>query len=174
LLVERKKSGLPPRRFRPAGVVEWVEYSPVQPPFVHEQKRKGKRAEGIRYEKRVHEAFEGSLDGMYVASPWFRFKEVGVDKVRWCQPDALLFDFKEGKITIVECKLQHTADAWWQLRWLYLPIVAKAFPGDSWKICLVEVVKWYDCATAFPEEVKMTADITRVRLGEFGVHICKP
>lgn len=171
---QKVKTGLPPRRFRPAGVVEWVEFSPTPPPFVHEKKRKGRRAEGIRYEKKVHLLNEARFGEVYIASPWFRFMEVGADRPRWCQPDALMIDFERGQITIVECKLQHTADAWWQLRWLYLPIVAKAFPGTLWKIGLVEVVKWYDPATAFPEKVKMRADIKDVQPGEFGVHICKP
>lgn len=170
----QNKTGLPPKRFRPAGVVDWVEFSPIPPPFVHPQKRKGKRAEGIRYEGRVHRLFEERFGVAYIASPWFRFLEVGAEKPRWCQPDALLFDFESGTITIVECKLQHTSDAWWQLRWLYLPIISKAFPGNLWKFKLVEVVKWFDPATAFPEKVKMRADVKDVQPGEFGVHICKP
>ena len=169
-----KKSGLPPKRFRPAGVVDWVEFSPTPPPFVHETKRTGKRGEGIRYEKRVHALYEHRFGSAYVASPWFRFAEVGVEKPRWCQPDGLLIDIDAGIITIVECKLQHTSDAWWQLRWLYLPVISKAFPGTAWEFRILEVTKWYDCATAFPEKVKMCADILHVRSGEFGVHICKP
>lgn len=155
--------------------MDWVKYSPTPPPFIRTNgKQKGRRAEGIRYEAKVHRHFEGRFASGYVANPWFRFGEVGCEKVRWCQPDALLFDFKKGQITLVECKLQHTADAWWQLRWLYLPVVSKAFPGTIWKYGLIEVVKWYDCATAFPEKVKLRADVLDVVPGEFGVHICKP
>jgi len=169
-----KKAGLPPKRFRPAGVVDWVEFSSTPPPFIRTQIRKGKRGEGIRYEKKIHLLYEERFKGFYIPNPWFRFLELGTEKPRWCQPDALLFDFDNGTITIVECKLQHTSDAWWQLRWLYLPVVSKAFPGTLWKFRLVEVVKWFDPAIAFPERVKMRADILDVRSGEFGVHICKP
>lgn len=169
-----KVTGLPPKRFKPAGVVEWVEYSPTPPPFINTKKRTGKRAEGVRYEKRVHGLFEERYGDTYVANPWFRFGELGNDRPRWCQPDGLLFDFKAGKITIVECKLQHTPDAWWQLRWLYLPVISKAFPGDLWKFGIIEVVKWYDPAVVFPEKVKLRADVAYVQPGEFGVHICKP
>ena len=169
-----RKTGLPPKRFRPAGVVDWVEHSPTPPPFITKKKRTGKRAEGIRYEGKIHDLFEARFGELYMPSPWFRFLEVGTEKPRWCQPDGLLFDFENGKLTIVECKLQHTADAWWQLRWLYLPVISKAFPGNLWDFGLIEVVKWYDPATAFPERVKMRADILHVQPGEFGVHICKP
>lgn len=172
--LSQQLKALPPKRFKPAGVVEWVEYSPTPPPFVREQKRRGRRAEGIRYEKRIHEEFGLRYGEIYIPSPWFRFREVGCAKIRWCQPDALIIDLNCGHITIVECKLQHTADAWWQLRWLYLPIIAKAFPGTLWTYGIVEVVKWYDPATAFPEKVKMRADVLDVLPGEFGVHICKP
>lgn len=169
-----KKTGVFPKRFRPAGVVEWVEFSPVPPPFVKKQRRTGRRAEGVRYERKIHEVFEQRLGAGYIVNPWFRFLEVGVEKPRWCQPDALLFDFTAGKITIVECKLQHTSDAWWQLRWLYLPVISKAFPGDLWKFSIIEVVKWYDPAVIFPERVKMRANVLDAQPGEFGVHICKP
>lgn len=170
----KTKTGLPPRRFRPAGVVDWVVFSPEPPPFISNKKKYGRRAEGLRYEAKVHRHFEERFGARYVASPWFRFKELGVDKVRWCQPDALLIDMDAGQITIVECKLQHTADAWWQLRWLYLPVIAKAFPGTIWSYGLIEVVKWFDCATPFPEKIQMCADIEKVQPNTFNVHICKP
>lgn len=151
-----------------------MEYSPIPPPFVNTQRRTGKRAEGIRYEKKVHLLNEERFGERYVASPWFRFQELGGERVRWCQPDAILFNLEEGTITIVECKLQHTSDAWWQLKWLYLPVLSKAFPGTLWEFRLIEVVKWFDPATAFPEKVKMRADIEGVRKGDFAVNICKP
>lgn len=165
---------LPPTRFRPAGCVEWVRWSPIPPPFINTKKRMGKRAQGIAYEKKWHKFALDSYKGFYVPSPWFYFKEVGVDKPRWCQPDGILFDLMAGRITIVECKLQHTSDAWWQLRWLYLPVVSKAFTTDKWNFAVVEVVKWYDPATCFPEKVKMRPDVLDVCPNEFGVHIWKP
>lgn len=165
---------LPPKRFRPAGCVEWVKWSPVPPPFINTKKRKGKRAQGIAYEKKWHMFALESFKGIYVPSPWFYFKEVGVDKPRWCQPDGLLIELETGRITIVECKLQHTSDAWWQLRWLYLPVVSAAFPASHWQFSVVEVVKWFDCATFFPEKVKMKPDVRDVHSNEFGVHIWHP
>lgn len=116
---------------------------------------------------------EAYLD-FYVPSPWFIFKEVGIDRPRWCQPDGLLILPYTGQVTIVECKLQHTVDAWWQLKWLYMPVIVKAFPHDLWNYGLCEVVKWYDPATTFPEKVKMRPTLESVRPNEFGVHILKP
>ena len=165
---------LPPRRFRSAGVVESVKFSPVPPPFINKQKRYGRRAEGIRYENKAHEYFQDYFGAYYVPSPWFTFLEVGAMRERWCQPDALLIRPDMGQITIIEYKLQHTSDAWWQLKWLYLPVIARAFPPNLWNYGMVEVVKWFDPATAFPEKVKMKASLFDVAPGEFGVHIWKP
>lgn len=97
-----------------------------------------------------------------------------MDKPRWCQPDGLLFLPYIGQITIVECKLQHTSDAYWQLRWLYLPVIAKAFPATEWNYGVCEVVKWYDPAVHFPERVKLRKDVRSTKPNEFGVHIWKP
>lgn len=169
-----QKKVLPPRGFRPAGVVEWVKYSPDPPPFIRNKRRYGRRAEGLRYEAKAHQHFEGLYGDYYIPSPWFIFKEVGVDKPRWCQPDALLLYPQEGKITLIECKLQHTSDAWWQLKWLYLPVIVKAFPHDLWDFSMCEVVKWYDPAVSFPEKVKLRPNVDETRPGEFGVHIWKP
>ena len=169
-----KSQVVPPKRFRPAGVVEWVQHSPTPPPVVRPKRSYGSRAAGIRYEARAHEFLSDRFGERYIASPWFKFGEVGVGKARWCQPDGLLFNFEQGQITVVECKLQHTSDAWWQLKWLYLPVLARAFPGTHWKFALVEMTKWYDPATAFPEKVKLRADIRDCVPGEFGCHIWKP
>jgi len=165
---------LPPRRFKPAGVVEGVKYSPIPPPFIREKKRRGRRADGIRYEKRVHEYLTDLYGDFYIPSLWLLFQEVGRDRPRWCQPDGLLFLPYTGQITIVECKLQHTSDAYWQLKWLYLPVIAKAFPGTHWKFGLCEVVKWYDPATQFPEPVRLRASVSDVTPFEIGVHIWRP
>ena len=164
---------LPPKKFKPAGVVDWVRHSPVQPPFISPAKRRGRRAAGIRYENKVHGHFADLYGDYYVPSPWFQFREVGNDRLRWCQPDGLLFMPLEGKIIIVECKLQHTSDAWWQLRWLYLPVVAKAFPATFWDYGLCEVVKWFDPAVAFPEKVQMRENVADAGNNRIGCHIWK-
>ena len=110
---------------------------------------------------------------MYVASPWFLFKEAGRETPRWCQPDGLLFLPYSGQIIIVECKLKHTSDAWWQLKMLYLPVIAKAFPEHLWKYGLCEVVRWYDPDVFFPEAIRLIPDVAKVGPKDFGVHICR-
>ena len=111
---------------------------------------------------------------MYVPSPWFTFGELGNSRPRWCQPDGLLFQVADLLITIVEVKLQHTPDAWWQTKQLYLPVLARAFPPNLWEYNICEVVKWYDPAIVFPEAHRLAASPLILAPGQFGVHILKP
>lgn len=164
----------PPKKFKPCGTVLWARECGPPPFAAGKRKRKGRRAQGIRYERRGHECFQERYGDCYVPSPWFQFSEEESDSPRWCQPDALLFDPTAGRIHILEFKYQHTSDAWWQLRQLYFPVIRALFPRHLWEIGLCEVVKWYDPVTAFPEKVVMAREPQIVLPGELGVHIWKP
>lgn len=168
------KGVLPPTRFKPAGVVEWVKFSPEPPSFIHPKKQTGRRLAGVKYEEKLQGHLKELYGDLYVASPWFRFGELGKTRDRWCQPDGLLFLPQEGLVIIVEAKLQHTSDAWWQTKWLYLPVLAKAFSCGGWSFGICEVVKWYDPAVVFPEKHRLKAAVVMVQSGDFGVHIWKP
>lgn len=104
----------------------------------------------------------------YLPSPWIRFADATGQ--HWCQPDGLLS--VNGRIVIVEFKYQHTVDAWHQLRQLYEPVISVLHPGVCTSV--VEIVKWYDCALAFPEPVKLVKDVAAHLSKDFGVHIWKP
>ena len=93
--------------------------------------------------------------------------------MRWCQPDGLLLDIQRGRCTIVECKLQHTIDAWWQLTDLYLPVVRAAL-GPTYIYSICEVCRWYDSRVSFPEEIRLSPDVFDVPPHRFGVHIWRP
>jgi hypothetical protein len=73
----------------------------------------------------------------------------------------------------VEIKYQHTADAWFQLRELYSPVVAQAL-GPAWRLALLEVVKWFDPAAFFPERIALCPDPLQPPVGRIGVHIWCP
>lgn len=164
----------PPRRFKPVGDLVWAEFCDA-PPFLRDGKRRrGRRAEGIRYEQKAQRHLHSILDEGYSSSPWMRFREADAPRPRYCQPDGLLFDIEGGKITIFEIKLQHTIDAWWQLEHLYLPVVRFLFPSSLWDIATIEFVKWYDPATSFPVRPRLREDLRAARPEEFAVHIWKP
>jgi hypothetical protein len=148
----------------------------MNPPAFAEKTRRytGKRADGMRCERKVKEWAGERYGDMFVPGPWFRYKELGKAQVRFCQPDGLLFAWDMRRIYLLEMKLKHTSDAWWQLKHLYLPVVAKCFPPSLWEYSLCEVVKWFDPAIAMPEKTRMVPDILIADPGDFAVHIYRP
>ena len=109
-----------------------------------------------------------------IVGPWVQFLSERQPKVwSFCQPDALIVDLRQGKITIVEIKLKHTSDAWWQIHALYAPVVKHMF-GKDWDYCSVEIAKWFDAQTKFPERfefVDALSDFTNLEPHRFYVHL---
>lgn len=106
----------------------------------------------------------------YIPSTWFAYHWNG--RIRYCQPDALLLIPGRRVLVIVEIKYSHTVDAYWQLEHVYLPVLRTFLgPGNPWQIAVVETVKWFDPAVAFPCKVTLCADLTQVRVHDFNVHI---
>jgi hypothetical protein len=130
------------------------------------RKISGRKRKGVKYEAAGQKHF-ASLLPSYLPSPWFHFADA--HGTRYCQPDgiAVFTDF----VLIVEFKYQHTLDAWAQLRLLYQPVVELVFRRES---VVLEVVKWYDCAVAFPEPVRLVENPAEWRGRDFGVHIWSP
>ena len=164
---------LPPSNFKEVKDILWCVLCERAPGFKRSVTRSGRRLSGIKYEKRAHEHFQTMYGDMYVRSPWLMFREVDEKQVRYAQPDALLFDFTFGTITIVEYKYQHCELAWWQMHRLYKPLLQHLF-GSHWEIKTIEVVKWYDPATHFPDRVQLCPALDSAPKVGTGVHIWKP
>lgn len=169
----------PPRKFIPAGFVTWAQFLPGEPDYIAKSKKKvtGARAQGLRYERKSKEMLEkrfadwaanGNPDCELLLGPWINFKSSG-DKLRYCQPDALLIDTAGKSIVIFEIKLQHTAQAWWQVRKLYEPVLERIYSGFSFTA--IEVVKWFDAHQTFPETFYYAENPFDLQLSRFGVHI---
>lgn len=154
--------------------IRWAEFSKNPPSFARPKRLRGRRAEGIRYEKKAHLHFKEEFKEKYVISPWIKYKVYGSNKILWAQPDGLHIDIELGMIIVCEMKYQHTSEAYWQTIGKYIPLVQKIFGTHMWKFGVVEIVKWYDCAVKFPAKVTLRDCISKVRPGEFGVHIWKP
>lgn len=148
------------------------------PNFVRAHRSRGRKGMGLRYEKKVHDHFASAFSDMYVPSLWFGYRRLSSPKItNFAQPDGLLFDFEKGVCTIIEVKYNHTSDAYFQLYDKYLPLLDKWLhrsDKDLWRFSLCEVVYWYDKFTDFPCKVALRDDVTKVRPGEFGVHIWRP
>lgn len=145
-------------------------------PFTLRTARKGVKADGVRYERKVQTYLESVFGDRYVPSPWIAFDQNG--RRRFCQPDGLIFDIPNGRITIVEIKLRHTYRAYQQLARVYFPLLSRMFPTDKWRFELVEVVKWYDCNEPFGGAHFLQSDIAHGRdylcTQEIGVNILWP
>jgi hypothetical protein len=161
----------PPRRFRPAGQVKYTKLSYTPPDFLRRGLSRGARRAGERYEELAQEHFQSVYDGRYIRSPWLRFTRQNNPVPAWCQPDAIHLDTRRGLLTIVEFKLRHTSNAWYQTRKLYQPVLEYIFPKDLWNYAVLEVVRWFDPHTSFPEDFRLIRDPFTIRPGEFGVHI---
>lgn len=157
-------------------LIEVQSYDGV-PSFVHAHRARGRKGMGLRYERKVHDHFHEAFSDLYLPSLWFQYRRRSSPKiVNFAQPDAILFDFHSGIVTIIEVKYNHTSDAYFQLMDKYLPIMELFLHNDEnlWQFALCEVVYWYDKFVDFPCKVSLRDDIKKVRPGEFGVHIWRP
>jgi hypothetical protein len=160
----------PPRGFKPARELLWAAICDKPPHFTRDSRKSGRKLNGILYEKKAHKHFTSIYGEFYLPSPWFMFRERGSPQVRYAQPDALLFDFDLGRITIVEMKYQHVELAWWQMHQLYQPLVQHIF-GKHWEVHHCEVVRWYDPKIPFPGAVKLCRTLDEAPAHQTGVHI---
>lgn len=157
---------------QPVGGIRWVKMQSDAPLFIDESERRyGRRAEGIRYERKVHEEFLKRYPG-YLPSQWFSYADAEGDD-KWCQTDGLIIDPWRGRMVIVECKLQHTADAEKQLFRIYLPVLRALFAG-TYELACCEVVSWFDCATLTARRPKLCEEPLNAERGSFNVHIWRP
>lgn len=92
------------------------------------------------------------MDCTVKIAPWIQYQN---GALRFCQPDALLF-LPGNQIVIVEAKLTHTADAYWQLRLLYEPVLRILYPEAC--IHVLEITRSFDPAVAMPEEMVLFFD----------------
>jgi len=165
---------LPSKWIRPADHVVCASLSSEAPSFASRPGRsRGAKAAGLRFEAKAKAQLQEDFGDQWIPGPWFRYYNGGVDgnlQERWCQPDGLVIDADRGLLTIVEIKLGHVADAWWQLYRLYLPVVQEVF-GEDWTYHCCEYVRYFDVVVAFPVEVTIAATVTDRAPGGFNVVI---
>ena len=141
----------PPKRFNAAVGVRSARFLPCKPPFISRGRSRGRFAVGIRYEREVQEFLSlfvlGRAELEHRSGPWLEYSDKSGK--RWCQPDALIIEPAAKRCLVAEVKYQHTSDAWYQLRRLYLPVLRVALPGYVFN--LLEIVHWYDPSTSWPQ-----------------------
>lgn len=165
------RAPLRPAGFKPVvGELDYAFLSDTPPSFIKRSRYTGRRAEGVRYERKAQVMLKERYGQPYIPSPWLCFSEDG--RVRWCQPDGLLLYPRLNRGIILEIKYSHTPRAWWQVRKLYTPVLQKLMPGIEFRAC--EIVKWFDPAVVFPEPTAFTDDPALMGADAFGIHIWTP
>lgn len=132
----------------------------------------GLRRKGVQYEAKVQLELSRRYGVRYLPSPWFRYLDTRLQRIKFCQPDGLIFAPDLRKIVIVEVKLKHTARSWWQLKQQYAPVVSAVFPGIPLAFCTV--VKWFDLTIPYPEETVLRPEPEDARGELVQVTIWKP
>lgn len=112
--------------------------------------------EGIRFERRVIAGLLSRFGNHRVLpGPLIHFVDAGQ---RSCAiPDALVFSPDFTKAVVVEVKLRHRVDAFYQLNSFYLPIVSLALP--TIRVGGLEVCCYYDPSVALPQPVRIVNSI---------------
>lgn len=159
---------LPPTGFREVESVEAARFLSRGPAAFASTGRDASRPAlraGVKFEQKVHDELTASWGsfGSYLAGPWIEF-EIGNSR-RVCQPDAI-FTHRDGRVFILEIKVSHTPNAWWQLRKLYEPVV------NALKRCeceVLEICKHYDSRVSFPEPVKFIRNLEEHEAKKFNV-----
>jgi hypothetical protein len=165
--------------FKPAGVLEFAKFCKEPPPFISNEAipvlTKTQKL-GLRYEKKAQDYLTRlcELDGGYdcVCNPWISFRRKGepLSHVNYCQPDVLLVSRSSSRVIVGEIKLSHTGDSWRQLRQLYEPTLKFIWPKDV-DIALLEICKWFDPHTPFPETFYYAENPIRAEPNKLGIHI---
>ena len=105
---------------------------------------------GIRFEKKVLGFLTSTFGIRFSPGLPFAFQEL-CGKHGRAVPDGLLFSPDWRSVTVIEVKLRHTGDAWFQLNKFYLPIVRRAFP--ALQVSGLEICALYDPVQRLPQPV---------------------
>lgn len=153
---ELKLRAARPKGFKPAlGVVEAGFLNRLPPKGLRGRANTASQKAGKRYEARALEHLALLFPKMQ-AQPWLEFTDL--HGRRLCQPDALAAQASfagssEPEVLIFEIKLGHNIMAYWQLRRLYQPVISILYPDCKIRVC--EIVKSFDPAVPWPEEVAL-------------------
>lgn len=168
--------------FYPASGVIFAQFTETKPKFTETPLNLFTRAqkEGLRYEKKAHDYLKGLLlaekntNFELMLSPWimFKTKHDSFERIRFCQPDAILISADRSRIILCEIKYQHTNEAWKQLRLLYEPVLRHIFPLAS--IACIEICRWFDPHTNFAEHYYYAENPLSAIAEKLGVHIYRP
>lgn len=160
----------PPSQFKPAGDLLWARFAKTGPKFYVRHRISVRQKMGIKFEEMLQWRLSDK-HWNYVPRPWLQFMRKGEGRLQHCQPDGLMIDVSTGTVTVVEMKLAHTTDAWWQMRQLYVPVLRHMFPPTRWQYRCVTIVRFFDPTIQFPEPLLVIDDVLEAPVKGIGVII---
>lgn len=144
-----------------------------EPAFVRAKRTKGPKRKGLIYQGQASEHLLQNFPSGATFGQWFKYRLQGVNRDFYCQIDCFIIDYSKPKITIVEIKLKHCIDAYYQLFELYLPILQHYY-GKEFEYACVEFVSSFDKAIPMPQSPKLLKRIEEAHPKDFSVHIWTP
>lgn len=117
----------------------WLEHNYAQR---FPQPRKGRKAEGLRYERKVLSFLTERYPQFLGSLPFTYWDHLGK---HICIPDGILLG--ETFPVVFEVKLSHTLKAYWELSLLYRPVVSMALGRP---VRVAEITQSYDPSMPIP------------------------
>lgn len=144
-----------------------------EPAFAKAKRTKGPKRYGLIYQSKASEKLLETFPSGVTFGQWFQYRLKGAPRDFYCQVDAILVDRSVMKVTAIEMKLKHCADAFYQLFELYLPILEHYY-GEGFTFAGVEMVSAFDRSLPMPQTPKLLKNISEAQPKDFSVHIWAP
>lgn len=141
----------PPPNFRPPAANIHAVTLETQP-YLRQKGVTAAHEAGLRFEEKVQRKLLEAYPDQYKPNPkvsWF-----DNSGFRTCYPDGLLL--KADRTVIIEIKVRHMPEAWWQLRELYSKVLS-GYRGLPLQV--IEIVRTYDPAMPFPEPILLLSEL---------------
>lgn len=160
-----------PRIKLPVGEVTHAWQEKSSPFGERRDKPSAAQRTGLRYEEKIAKYLASIVPPAWklLRSPWFAYCD-GRPGRHYCQPDIVL-DWHGGFAIVVETKIAWTSDAWWQLRDLYLPVLASTKRWE--KVIPLCITRSFDPHIPVPGSVDFVQDVFEARPGRFSVMVVR-
>lgn len=126
---------------------------------------------GLAYQKKIERflAPRRPSDWTVYPSLWFVYCDDRPGR-NYCSPDFIL-DCGADLLVVVEAKIRWTADAYYQLEQLYLPVLRVARPRAT--LVPLCITKSFDPAIKVPMEVRFVSDVFEASPGKFNLQFVR-
>ena len=135
----------------PLGDIRDASFADSSPYAGKRSRPSGAQRAGLAYQKRIEVFLRDTVPSSSLdVGPWLWYVDA-CGRRSYCQPDFLIRE--PSRVVVVEVKIRWTADAWYQLRRVYLPVLSRAMP--SARLVPLVICRSYDPAIRIGEAVSL-------------------